>query len=82
MSQKLIQKDSGREKVARSIAGRLSLRQPQTESLDILHNALEAVPALRDSHARSPDELKAMQAALDGHPEIQAGMKMLEGMLK
>ena len=64
MSQNPIQKDSGREKVARSIAGRLSLRQPQTESLDILHNALEAVPALRDSHARSPDELKAMQTAL------------------
>jgi type III restriction enzyme len=64
MSMNPIQKDSGREKVARSIAGRLSLRQPQTESLDILHNALEAVPALRDSHARSPDELKAMQTAL------------------
>ena len=64
MSQNPIQKDSGREKVARSIAGRLSLRQPQTESLDILHNALESVPALRDSHARSPDELKAMQTAL------------------
>ena len=64
MSQNPIQKDIGREKVARSIAGRLSLRQPQTESLDILHNALEAVPALRDSHARSPDELKAMQTAL------------------
>ncbi len=64
MSQNLIQKDIGREKVARSIAGRLSLRQPQTESLDILHNALESVPALRDSHARSPDELKAMQTAL------------------
>jgi type III restriction enzyme len=64
MNQNPIQKDSGREKVARSIAGRLSLRQPQTASLDILHNALEAVPALRDSHARSPDELKAMQKAL------------------
>jgi type III restriction enzyme len=64
MSQNPIQKDSGREKVARSIADRLSLRQPQTESLDILHNALEAVPALRDSHARSPDELKSMQTAL------------------
>ena len=64
MSQNPMQKDSGREKVARSIAGRLSLRQPQTDSLDILHNALEAVPALRDSHARSPDELKAMQTAL------------------
>jgi type III restriction enzyme len=64
MSQNPVQKDTGREKIARSIAGRLSLRQPQTESLDILHNALEAVPALRDSHARSPDELKAMQTAL------------------
>ena len=64
MSQNPVQKDIGREKVARSITGRLSLRQPQTESLDILHNALEAVPALRDSHARSPDELKAMQTAL------------------
>jgi type III restriction enzyme len=64
MSQIPIQKDSGRERVARSIAGRLSLRQPQTDSLDILHNALESVPALRDSHARSPDELKAMQTAL------------------
>jgi type III restriction enzyme len=52
------------EKIMRAISGRLSLRQPQTESLDILHNALEAVPALRDSHARSPDELKAMQTAL------------------
>jgi type III restriction enzyme len=52
------------EKIMRAISGRLSLRQPQTESLEILHNALETVPALRDSHARSPDELKAMQTAL------------------
>ena len=52
------------EKIVQAIAGRLSLRQPQTESLEILHKALEAVPALRDSHARSADELKAMQAAL------------------
>jgi type III restriction enzyme len=52
------------EKIMRAISGRLSLRQPQTESLEILHSALEAVPALRDSHARSPDELKAMQSAL------------------
>ena len=43
------QVDSGREKVVRSIAGRLSLRQPQTESLEILHKSLEAVPALRNS---------------------------------
>jgi type III restriction enzyme len=52
------------EKIMRAISGRLSLRQPQTESLEILHNALETVPTLRDSHARSPDELKAMQTAL------------------
>ncbi len=52
------------EKIMRAISGRLSLRQPQTESLEILHKSLEAVPALRDSHARSPDELKAMQTAL------------------
>jgi type III restriction enzyme len=58
------QNDSGREKVVRSIAGRLSLRQPQTASLEILHKSLEAVPALRNSQARSPEELKAMQAAL------------------
>ena len=51
-------------KIMRAISGRLSLRQPQTDSLEILHNALEAVPALRDSLARSPDELKAMQTAL------------------
>jgi len=53
-----------RGKVVHSITGRLSLRQPQTDSLEILHNALEAVPALCDSHARSADELKAMQTAL------------------
>ena len=52
------------ERIVRTISGRLSLRQPQTESLSILHNALEAVPDLRDSHARSPDELKAMQKTL------------------
>jgi type III restriction enzyme len=50
--------------LVKHITGRLSLRQPQTDSLEILHNALEAVPALRDSHARSQDELKAMQTAL------------------
>jgi type III restriction enzyme len=64
MNQHHIQADSARLKVARSIAGRLSLRPPQSESLDILHNALESVPALRDSQARTVDELKAMQAAL------------------
>ena len=52
------------EKIMTAISGRLSLRKPQTESLEILHNALEAVPALRDSQARAPDELKAMQTAL------------------
>ena len=52
------------EKIVHSIAGRLSLRQPQTESLAILHKSLEVVPALRDSQARSTDELKAMQVAL------------------
>lgn len=64
MNQNPLHTDSGRGKVARSIEGRLSLRQPQTESLDILHNALESVPALLDPHARSPEELKAMQTAL------------------
>ncbi len=33
---------------ARSIAGRLSLREPQWESLQKLVTAIEAVPALRD----------------------------------
>ncbi len=52
------------EKIVRNIGGRLSLRAPQAESLAILHQALETVPALRDPHARSADELTAMQAAL------------------
>ncbi|WP_424196077.1 DEAD/DEAH box helicase [Ampullimonas aquatilis] len=52
------------EKIVRTVAGRLSLREPQTVSLERLHNALESVPALRDSKARSADELKAMQEAL------------------
>lgn len=52
------------ERIVRTISGRLSLRQPQTESLGILHNALEAVPDLRDADARSPDELEAMQRSL------------------
>ena len=47
-----------------AIGGRLSLRKPQAESLEILSKSLEAVPALRNSQMRSPDELKAMQAAL------------------
>ncbi len=52
------------EAIVRSVAGRLSLRAPQAESLERLHSALESVPALRDSKARSPEELAAMIAAL------------------
>jgi type III restriction enzyme len=52
------------EAIVRSVAGRLSLRAPQSESLERLHSALESVPALRDSKARSPEELAAMIAAL------------------
>ena len=53
-----------RENVARSIIGRLSLREPQAESLRRLAEALDAVPALRDHRARSPDELARMVEAL------------------
>ena len=53
-----------REKIVRTVAGRLSLREPQSVSLERLHNALESVPALRDSKARSAEELSAMLAAL------------------
>jgi len=49
---------------ARSIAGRLSLREPQWESLQKLVVAIEAVPALRDHQARSVEELSAMIEAL------------------
>ncbi len=52
------------EAIVRSISGRLSLRAPQAESLVHLHSALESVPALRDSRARSPEELAAMTQAL------------------
>lgn len=52
------------EKIVRTVAGRLSLREPQTVSLERLRIALESVPALRDSKARSLEELKAMQEAL------------------
>lgn len=52
------------ENIVRSITGRLSLRTPQAESLERLHSALESVPVLRDSKARSPEELTAMIAAL------------------
>ncbi len=47
-----------------AIAARLSLRAPQAESLERLHAAIESVPALRDSKARSPEELAAMTQAL------------------
>lgn len=49
---------------ARSIAGRLSLREPQWESLQKLVSAIEAVPVLRDHKARSTEELSAMIEAL------------------
>jgi type III restriction enzyme len=52
------------ENIVRSVSGRLSLREPQAESLRRLHWAVDQVPALRDSQARSPEELKAMQDAL------------------
>ncbi len=35
------------EGIVRTVADRLSLREPQTTSLERLHNALESVPALR-----------------------------------
>jgi type III restriction enzyme len=54
------------ENIVRSVSGRLSLREPQAESLRRLHWAVDQVPALRDSQARSPAELKAMQDALTG----------------
>ena len=46
------------------ISGRLSLRAPQSDSLERLAQALEQVPALRDHRARSPEELKQMLEAL------------------
>ncbi|MES2353438.1 MAG: hypothetical protein V4568_03370 [Pseudomonadota bacterium] len=45
---------------ARSITGRLSLREPQAESLRKLAAALDAVPSLRDHRARSLEDLGAM----------------------
>lgn len=50
--------------IVRSVAGRLSLREPQAESLRRLAAALEAVPGLRDHHARSPEDLAAMIGAM------------------
>jgi type III restriction enzyme len=52
------------ENIARSISGRLSLREPQIESLQKLVAAIDAVPSLRDHQARSPEELAAMIEAL------------------
>jgi len=52
------------DNIARSISGRLSLREPQIESLQKLAAAIEAVPSLRDHNARSPEELAAMIEAL------------------
>ncbi|NMG17402.1 DEAD/DEAH box helicase [Aromatoleum bremense] len=54
------------ENIVRSVSGRLSLREPQAESLRRLHWAVDQVPALRDAKARSAEELKAMQDALAG----------------
>lgn len=52
------------EHTMRAIAGRLSLREPQAESLRRLAAALEAVPALRDHRARNAADLTAMVEAL------------------
>lgn len=52
------------QNTARSISGRLSLREPQWESLQKLVEAIESVPALRDHQARSPEDLSAMIEAL------------------
>lgn len=51
---------------AHSIAGRLSLREPQWESLQKLVEAIDNVPALCDHQARSPEELAAMIEAIKG----------------
>ncbi len=52
------------DQVVRSVAGRLSLRAPQSESLRRLAAALDSVPALRDHRARSAQDLAAMVDAL------------------
>jgi len=54
------------DQVVRSVTGRLSLREPQAESLRRLHWAVSEIPALRDAKARSPEELKSMQDSLQG----------------
>jgi type III restriction enzyme len=50
--------------LVRSVTGRLSLREPQAESLRKLAGALEAVPGLRDHRARSAEELARMTDSL------------------
>ena len=55
------------EQTLRAVAGRLSLREPQAESLRRLATALEAVPALRDHKARDASDLASMVEALKGH---------------
>lgn len=50
------------ENTVRSVTGRLSLREPQGESLRKLAAALEAVPDPRNLRVRSPQELAAMGA--------------------
>lgn len=52
--------------IVRSVTGRLSLREPQAESLRRLAAALEAVPALRDHRARDAADLAAMVDVLKG----------------
>ena len=52
--------------IARFVAGRLSLREPQAESLNRLATALESVLDLRNRRARSPAELAQMVEALRG----------------
>jgi type III restriction enzyme len=52
------------DNIVRSVAGRLSLREPQAESLRKLAAALDPVPGLRDHQARSIEELAAMVEAL------------------
>lgn len=52
------------DQLVRSISGRLSLRDPQAESLHRLAAALDGIPALRDHRARSPEELTTMMKAL------------------
>ncbi|MBX9793487.1 MAG: DEAD/DEAH box helicase family protein [Burkholderiaceae bacterium] len=54
------------EQTLRAVAGRLSLREPQAESLRRLAAALEAVPALRDHKARDASDLAAMVDTLKG----------------